>query len=219
MNIKKYIVGGLGAAAMLSVGVMALAVETTTMPVRSHMPEQVVQIGPNGRTLLRGTVTAVETTSLTVKSWGGDWIINVLPSTKLMPGVDMSQFKVGDFVGVQGITSATAAWTVDASLVRDWTARVTIQEDRKEVKDLIRAAMPKNWQGIASNLNVATKTFTLTINGTAYNVVLTADAKIVNEKYAAIDFSAITSGDTVRVYGPATDTTITASVVRDTSIK
>lgn|SRR3989344_21230 len=225
--MKKYI-AITGITTLLVTGAMIVLAQESSVPatananaaVSAATPQpMVVQIGPGGRTLLRGTVSVVGTNSLTVKSWGGDWVINISATTKLMPGSDMSQFAVGDFVGAQGITSASALWTVDATLVRNWTVRKTIQEDRKEVRELIKSITARNWQGIASNVNIDAKTLTLTIEGTAYSVVLAPGAKVVNVNFTAMDFSMINNGDIVRAYGPATDTTITASVLRDVSVK
>lgn len=125
---------------MLSVGFVAVAQDTAVTPVSSVRTAQpmVLEIGPAGRTLLRGTVVAVGTNSLTVKSWGGDWVVNVSASTKLAPRTDIAQFAVGDFVGVNGTVSQSAAWTIDATLVKNWTERKEIKGEVKEKKQEIR---------------------------------------------------------------------------------
>ncbi len=147
MQIKKYIVSAGLAAAILG-GAVSLVIaeenhQNTTQDTKPQMvvsPEpregmaMVVQIGPGGKTLLRGTVDAVGSNSLTVKSWGGDWVVNVASDANLMPGASVSDVKVGDFVGVQGTTSQSAAWTVDANLVRDWTAKKVMQENNEMMK-------------------------------------------------------------------------------------
>ena len=218
MDTKKYIVAA-GVVASLLGGVMMVSAQNAAPVAVANMSQKmVVEIGPTGRTLLRGTVTAVGASSLTVKSWGGDWIINIASTTKLMPGSDMTQFQVGDFVGAQGVTSTTAVWTVDATLVRNWTARVTMQDTRKEIKDLMKSMTPRNWQGVVVGDVNADGSFKLKIGEVTYDIKLVTGAKVVNKNYIAISSGAIKLGDTVRVYGPATDTTITASVVRDVSI-
>ena len=225
MDTKKYIISA-GIVATMLVGISSLAiaqdsntVQPTTISASPARPQPtVVQIGPGGRTLLRGDIIAVGASSLTVKSWGGNWIINISADTELMPNSDMSQFKVGDFVGVQGIVNPESTdWQVTATLVRDWSVRKVEQENRQEIKDIIKEGTPRNWQGSASNLSGTS--FTLTIDGMAYTVNVAAGAKIVNEKYSVIAFADIKTGDTVRVWGPVTDTTISASVVRDISIR
>jgi|GEM_PF-4460342 hypothetical protein len=122
MMLKKIIISSVVVSSLL-VGVMAVAQTTTAPSSTSTMPmmsgqEMMLQVGPKGNVLLRGTVDAVATGSLTVKGWGGDWTVNISSSTKLMPS-DITQFKVGDFVGVQGTVSQTSSWTIDAMLVKD----------------------------------------------------------------------------------------------------
>lgn len=229
MNIKKYLIGA-GLAATILGGVASLALAEEMMEKKmeknidamSRPKPMVVQIGPSGNTLLRGTVKTVVTDSLTVTSWGGDWIVKVSSSTKFMPGPDMTQFKEGDFVGVQGAINESTLWTVDAALVRNWTERKEMQtemkDNRMEIKEMMKAQSPRNWEGIASNINISARSFTLTIDSVAYTINVTANAKIVNQKYLTINFTDIKDGDTVRVWGPFSETIITASVVRDVSI-
>lgn len=129
MNTKKYlIVAGLSAALLAGAASLAFAAKPLThmnkgvgsdMHPNMMAQKMVVQIGPNGNALLRGTIKTV-TPTLMVTSWGGDWAVNVSSDTKLMPEGGLSTFKVGDFVGVQGV-AGTGAWTIDAKLVRDWT--------------------------------------------------------------------------------------------------
>ncbi len=227
-NTQKYIVS-LGLAGVLLAGGASLVLAEDSRPAVSGsvmMPgapskqmQPVVNVGPNGNTLLRGTLSAVGTTTLTVKSWGGDWTVNVSTSTQLMPMTMMSQFKVGDFVGVQGTASTTGLWTVDAKLVRDWSARKEAGDTRKEIQDMMKASTPRNWEGVATNVNVAGNTFTLTVDGTAYTVTLATGAKVVNQAYGVLSLADIKSGDTVRIYATISGTTATASVVRDVSVK
>ena len=218
MDTKKYVIGvGLIASMLIAGSSMVLAQSTAVaMPQIEH--KMVVEIGPSGRTLLRGTVGAVAANSLTVKSWGGDWVVNVGAGTKLTPGNDIAQFQVGDFVGVQGVTSQSALWTIDATLVRNWSIRQVWLDAKKEVKELIRSVMPRNWQGVVVGDVNADGSFKLKIGEKTYDIKLAANAMVVNQKYMAIASSQIKTGDTVRVYGPATETSITASVVRDVSI-
>lgn len=221
MNAKHYMIAvgvtiGLLAGAL---GVMAQTSAPAAPMMRDKTDQQmIVQISPDGKVLLRGKVDAVSTNSLTVKSWGGDWVAVVNSSTKLAPGLSLSQFMVGDFVGVQGSINQDASWAVNATTVRNWTERKVAQDTKKEIKKIIKSESPKNWEGVASNINASTKSFTLTIEGTAYTVNVSATAKVVNFKYAALGLGDIKNGDKVRVFGPSVDAVITASVVRDTSV-
>lgn len=221
MNIKKYVIyGGLAATLLVGVASLALAEDDNfnkAMMGKHEGPDMKVEIGPQGRTLLRGTIKTVSTGSLTVTSWGGDWMVNISSSANVMPS-DMTQFKVGDFVGVQGMINKTSVWTVDAMLVRDWTLKQAEQTNKQEIKDLMQSVSPRNWQGTASNVNASSNSLTLTIDGTAYSVALATNAKIVNEKFATVAFSAIQNGDTARVWATLSGTTLTAYVVRDISL-
>ncbi len=217
MNTKKYIAIASVTTMLLSGAMMVSAESNSTgnvMPAKSDK-KMVLQISQEGKVLLRGTVSAVGTTSLTVKSWGGDWVVNTSLTTKFAPGTTMSQVKVGDFVGVQGMVLTGPAWTIDASLVRNWTEKRMVKENKEEVKDIMRAQNPKNWDGTASN--VSSNSFTLTVDGTVYTVNLAANAKIVNKGFMSALFSDVKNGDRVRVYGPAVNSVITAFVVRDMS--
>ena len=240
MNKKKYIITAgviatvLGGALFLTSVYAQDQMGTSTnsnvnVNTADHPKPMIIEIGPAGRAMLRGEITAVGTNSLTVKSWGGSWIINVSSATKINPVTDLSQFKVGDFIGVQGQINTSAAWTIDATLVRNWTERKTMQEEKQatmkerhnneqEIKNVIKNESPKNWQGTASNINVADASFTLTVDGTAYTVKVVTDAKIVNQTFLSTNLADIKDGHTVRVWGPVSGTAISAYVVRDVSI-
>ena len=87
-----------------------------------------VTITAKGDITLRGTVQSVSSTSLTVKTWGGVWTINIGPSTTLLPTNDLSKMLVGDFVGVIGTVSQDSQ-TVAATYVRDWVTKPTPKND------------------------------------------------------------------------------------------
>lgn len=209
---------GVSAAMLSGVSFSAMAQDEAKSAAVSSQP-MVLEIGPAGRVLMRGTISAVGTNSLTVKGWGGDWVVNIVSSTVLAPkAADMTQFAVGDFVGVQGMVSTSAAWTIDASLVRNWTVRKQITENKQEIRETIKSIAARNWEGVASEVNNDAMTFKLTVNGVVYDIKMVAGVKIVNKAFFAMSFNGIKNGDTVRVYGPAADGVITASVVRDVSV-
>ncbi len=218
----------LGSLGFLAVGSVAFAqtASTTTSGTTTAAPAQqiVLQIGPTGKVLLRGTIDSVSATSLTVKSWGGDWTINVPASAGVMPqGVALSSFHQGDFVGVHGTVNQSSSWTIDATLVRDWTARQALnQEIKNNVQTVHRemAAGPRTIQGVLSNLNASAQTFTLTSSeGTAYSVTLASGAKLLAQNWATLDLSKVSNGDTVRVYGTISGSAISATIFRDVSVK
>ncbi len=216
----------LGTLGFLVVGGVAFAQTTsnvtsgTTVSTPAH--QVVLQVGPAGKILLRGTIDAVSATSITVKSWGGDWTINVPASVHVIPqGVALSSFQQGDFVGVQGTVNSSASWTVDATLVRDWTARQVLnQQIHTNVQSVhqMMSGTPRIIQGILSALSGQTFTLT-TSNGTAYSVSLTSGAKILARNWATLDFTKVSNGDTVHVYGTVSSSTVSASIFRDVSIK
>lgn len=226
--MTKKIALALGALGLFSLAGIAFAQTTsttvtgTTPPVTANPTEpMVLQVGQRGRVLLRGTIDSVSTASITVKSWGGDWTINVSPSTQILPqGASLSSFQQGDFVGVEGTVDQSANFTVDATLVRDWTARQVLNQEKRQNVQSVREAMqgaPRIVQGTVSNLSG--EDFTLTTAGnTAYSVSLTSTAKILQRNWLTLDFSQVQNGDTVRVWGPVASSTISASIFRDVSI-
>ncbi len=230
--MSRKLIAILGAFGFLASTGLAFAQDaTTTPPVIAPAPAatsvshpMVLQIGPKGAVLLRGTIDSVSSASVTVKSWGGDWTVNVPTSAQVLPaGTALSSFQQGDFVGVQGTVDSTGGFTVNATLIRDWTVRQALNQQIKANVQSVRATMasgPRVVQGTLSNLDATAETFTLTnAGGTAYSVTLDSSAKILGRNWATIALSQVNSGDTVRVYGPVSSTTIAASVFRDVSVK
>ncbi len=100
----------------------------TNMPTISNQvipqvqKEMVLQIGPKGEVLLRGTLVSASTGVITVKSWGGVWTVNIPAGAEIMPTAvnnDVTKFVIGDFIGVQGYMSTSENWTINAKVVRD----------------------------------------------------------------------------------------------------
>lgn len=221
LNMVKKTAAVLGIVGSLAFAGAAFAQTTSPAAATQHM---VLQVGPGGKALLRGTVGSVSASSVTVKSWGGDWTVNVSSSAQVLPqGAALSSFQTGDFVGVQGTVDSSASWTVDATLIRDWTARQALHQEIKANVQSVRETMstaPRIVQGSLSNLDAAGQTFTLTAaNGTAYGVSLASGAKLLARNWATLDFSKVNNGDTVRVFGTVASSTITASIFRDVSVK
>lgn len=204
---------------MLAMAGVAFAQSTTTGTPASQ--PMVLDVNASGKVLLRGTVSAVSATSITVNSYGGAWTINVPASAQVLPqGIALSSFAQGDFVGVQGTIDSSAGWTVDATLVRDWTQRQAISQQVQQNVRNIRATVqsgPRNYAGTLSNLSGGA--FTLTTSaGAMYSVSLTSNAEIVQKNYRTLPLSQVQNGDSVRAWGTAASSSITASVFRDLSI-
>lgn len=214
-------------AALLAAGIMASAqTATTTVPTTNTPTESqpmILQINKNGKILLRGTVASVTNGTMTVQSWGGTWTIDVGSSAEILPaaaGSDITQFKTGDFVGVEGTVVEGSLWTVNATIVRDWTYRNAVNAQEKQnaqkARQIKSDSRPRDYVGIASN--VSGTSFTLTVNGTAYTVNAASGAEVVNRVWVAMPLSGIQANDNVRVWGVNANGTITAEIVRDASI-
>jgi hypothetical protein len=138
MNTKKYLI-----IAGITVVLLGGISSSTLAAINYFYPKpMVVQISSGGNVLLRGTINSVNSNSITVKGWGGNWVVNTSSSTQFVPGSDMSQFKAGDFVGVQGNVSQSASWTIDATLVRDWTQKQPAQNQTNSPPPIGQCGQP-----------------------------------------------------------------------------
>lgn len=213
-----------GAAALLFAGTAfaQTGTETAATAHETHSMPMVIEIHKGGGALLRGTVESATDSSITVNSWGGAWTIVISSDTRVLPhGVAPSAFQKGDFVGVEGTVNTSASWTIDAKLVRDWTARKAAHQEMKRnehaVKQQIHSTRPRNFEGVASSVDTMARTFTLASEGQSYSVILTAHAQILKKNWLTLDLASVKDGDKVRVWGTAASSTISASVLRDLS--
>jgi hypothetical protein len=231
--MTKKMLAVLGMVGFLSTAGVALAQTTATgstvapstvTTLQPRTEPMVLEVGAAGRVLLRGTVESASAGSLTVKSWGGNWTITVPANAEVLPrGTAVSGFGQGDFVGVLGTVNQNASFTIDAKIVRDWTARMTarqgITRNVRTVHEMMRSETPRVVEGTLSNLDASAETFTLTArSGANYSVSLVSGAKTLQRNWATLDFSTVQNGDTVRVWGPVASSTISASVFRDVSV-
>ena len=97
---------------------------TPSSMMMMHPPApMILSVTSDGTGRMRGVVTSVSTTSITVAAWGGVWTINTDAHTSMLPsGSMLSDVKVGDYVGVVGMVSEDAP-SITATVVRDWTAK------------------------------------------------------------------------------------------------
>lgn len=80
-----------------------------------------LSVGPKGRINLRGIVESNSSTTISVRSWGGLWNVNVASTTKIISrNKNISDITVGDSIMVRGTTSTSTALTINASSLRDW---------------------------------------------------------------------------------------------------
>lgn len=230
--MKKLFAGvGLAAAGAALASALIAGAQTTqtgqtatpgTAPVQQQ--QMVLQVGRDGRALLRGTIASAASGVLTVNSWGGAWTVNVSSATQVLPAVsgnDVTQFKAGDYVGVQGTVSQSANWTITAAIVHDWTYRQAVDQQRRQnvqsARETIQGSTPRNFEGTASN--VSGSSFTLAgANGASFTVNVASGAEVVNRNWLNISVASIQSGDNVRVWGLNASGTIAAQIVRDVSI-
>lgn len=137
--MKKYLVLGL-MVLVVGVSAVALAHDTTTNTTSTTTPvvasssiagPMMVNIGPNGNVLLRGTIVGTPSTdSLVVKSWGGSWTINVLATTNILSANKaLSDFKADDVVGVLGSIAADGDFSINARILRAWGHRLDSDHD------------------------------------------------------------------------------------------
>jgi len=195
----------------------------TTLPTNSHPMPLIVEIGPAGNALIRGTVTNVSTNSLTIKTWGGTWTIKIDNNTKFAPqGLTLSQIQTNDFIGLNGKVNGEETLTVNATLIRDWTEKKIIKEEiqqnKQEVKQIIKET-PKPETRILTIESVNTNnTLTAKLNTQTITVSLANNVKLLDRNWKTITFDQLKANDTIRVYGTLSGTTLEASVIRDISI-
>lgn len=224
---------------------------TTGAPVLTAAPgtapaPMVAQVDENGNALVRGVVQSVNTNWITIASWGGTWNVRTTGNSTVTPvgtngGGDVSGITPGDFVGVEGTVASDQVWTVNASVVRDWTkapATTALSTTDTSTSGSLTgsgtsvATPPDNsstasttglpsgdtlYTGTASN--VTSSSFTLTDqSGNAYTVNTNPDATIWDSSSNTIPLTNIQNGDTIRVDASQNGNTLTADVVRDTSL-
>ncbi len=229
MTTKKVLLGsGITAMGLLLASTLVAGAQTAPTPVTTIAPApihktQAMELNVNGKgeVLLRGTIDLVGSGTLTVKSWGGDWTVNVPSSAEVLPGGDMSKFSQGDFVGITGTVSQNGSWTVNAKTVRNWTQEKTIttesSQNQKSARQEMKSERVRTYQGTASGVGASSLTLTAA-NGTAYTVNFASSAKFSNKKWLSIAATDIQNGDTVRVFGANANGTISATIVRDISL-
>jgi hypothetical protein len=215
---------GIGAA--LAVIILALAgVLVFSVHAATATQDQVLRVDATGKVLLRGTITAISGNAFTVQSWGGAWTVNVLPGAQVLPnltGNDLAGFEVGDYLGAQGTVDQNAAWTIDATLVRDWTYRANMSAEQKQnrasASQTVKSGTPKNYAGVVGGLDGSS--FTLALDGTSTVLVVEVapDAQVTNRNWLFMPLAGVSDGDSVRVWGVNSSGTVAAKIVRDLSL-
>ncbi len=225
--MNKFTIGatatGVAIAANIFMFASAQTPVATTPPANPH--EFRLEIGPRGNAFLRGTLVSVGSSSVIVKTWGGNWTILVSQETEILPRItgaisDISYFETGDYIGVQGAVDTSLPFTIHAKVLRDRTERQERHDNLQQVRDIQQAGKENGvgrvFEGIGSN--IGSNSLTLSAENKTFTVVPTADVQILNRNWLNLSFSSIQNGDKIRVFGSAVSGTITASVIRDVSV-
>lgn len=193
---------------------------TTTAP----MP-MVIEADGSGNILLRGTVQSRGDNSIRVQSWGDStWTVNTTSSSTVTPlgpngPGDLSGVNNGDFVGVQGTINQNQDMTIDATIVRNWTAAPATTgnstENTPAETPSPTATQSTLYIGTVSSSGGAPLEITDS-NGTMY-AVDASNAVLWNTARSTISFADIQPGDTLRIEGVLVGNILTASIVRDIS--
>lgn len=220
----------------------------TNYPTPGSTPAAMtVQVDSAGRVLVRGTVITAGPNSIAIRSWGGLWVIRTNSAATVIPAGtsvgDLSGIAVGDFVGVDGMMATDQLYTVDASLVRDWTTNpyVSPNTNTASTEESSTSGAPTGSDATTSTSAEGTTTSTTqarslytgtasdvsgdsliltSSDGMRYTIVVGNDTTLWDQSSDTISLSQIQPGDGIRLNGSLdpTTNTITATVVRDTSL-
>lgn len=206
-------------------------------PVLDAAGEWKLEIGPKGSALLRGNIVSVSGNSVVMKTWGGTWTILVGSGAEVLPrrgqAANLSDFLPGDYIGVSGVMSETDSSTVIAKVVRNRTEARRENIERKDNKEALEkrlkeekekredmlASLGRIVEGRVSSIATTTQSFMMTVKDKSYDVTTGSSTKFVDEKWRTITFADIAVDHKIRVFGIVSASTISAEVVRDTSLK
>jgi hypothetical protein len=202
---------------------------STTLSINSHSANShpmplIVEIDPAGNVLMRGTVSSINTDSLTLKTWGGICTVKVYSNTKFTPeGLTLDQVKNGEFIGLKGKVNSEENLTVNATLIHDWTekkiVKKEIKQNKKEVKEIIKETpKPAIHILIIESIDTTNNVLTGKLNDQTITVKLVNTTKLIDRNWKTINFNQLKTNDTIRVYGILSDNSLEASVIRDISI-
>lgn len=144
--ITRRIVTGLALAGVSVFAFASLAAANTTSTASGTQNailrslRMKVEISASGQAQISGTVSAVSSNSLLVKSWGGVWNVTMSTSTVIAGQggrATSSEIRVGDYVQIHGKVSETAQLTIAAKVIKDHSLvkKETKKEERKKDDD------------------------------------------------------------------------------------
>ncbi len=175
-----------------------------------------VHINDNGTVLVRGAkVTAVSGNSITaVSSWGSTtlvWTVNVDANTQFVRrsggASNVGEVTVGDSISFHGsLLTNSNGLVVSARVVKDWSLQP--KHEPRVFKGTLKTPPGA----------IAPTSMVVTIRNVDYTVNVAANVSVLNRLWLMTSLNNLRVGDRIRLYGTLDGTTITASVVRDTSI-
>jgi uncharacterized protein YdeI (BOF family) len=198
-------------ALMVGLMVAISVVSAQTNPQRTIPP--IVNIGPSGNVLIRGTVTNIGSDSLEVKSWGGKWTIKISADTAFYPErLTLNQIQVNDQIGIKGkIESLEDTLTVTGKLVRDYDAKVR---------------EPRNYNLTVQSVDTANNTITARRPDaqaqTSTNIItvrLSSQTTLVDRVGRPITLSQIGNEHHIQVYGVLIGSNLDAQSIKDLSLE
>ena len=139
--MKKYLIIATTAAfslAGLASGI-AFAETTATATPAVTVPTiggpVMINIDQNGHAMLRGQLESIGADFFVVKSWGANLKVKVSSATHIVSkNSSLSDFKVGDIVGVLGNVSEDGSFIINADTVREWGQR--LDDDKDGIPDV-----------------------------------------------------------------------------------
>lgn len=110
-----------------------ITVRTTPVPpTQSEKSKMQLEINPNGKVALQGTILSNNAGVLTVNIWGILFTINTAGARMNGYATDAKTFAVGDMIRVNGVMNKdTATPTITAKIVRNVTAHNRIEKQKK----------------------------------------------------------------------------------------
>jgi hypothetical protein len=224
MSTFSKVLGTLGAASALALGAASLALAQAPQSGPAAVGSTLeVHINNDGSVLARGAkITSIGSTTINAtQTWGSyslPWVINILPTTNLVPkvgnDVQLADMKVGDYISFSGaLDQSQGTGTVNAKVVKDFSLQ--------NVKRLLEKRVFEGTIGTTTG-STTPSTFTYTAGNKSYTVQVAANTTLLSNSWNPISFSQLKSNDKVRVYGAlevADLSKLDAYVVRDTSIK
>jgi hypothetical protein len=178
--------------------------------------EREVQIKNNGSVTLKGAqVTGVSGSVITAQTTLGSailtWTITTSGTTQFMnkksQTITLADIVVGDEINLNGTMASGSSLAVNATVVRDVT----------KVQNTPVTSVRDTFQGSLVTLagTSTPTTMTLNIGGTNYTVNIPSTAIVLSNAWLPVSLSTFVNGDTVRIFGTMSSTTINAFVVRN----